>query len=260
MLRVDDRGVGGSGPANPSDSADDLADDVVAGVRFLTSRADIDSDKLGLLGHSAGAMVGLLAATRSQDVSFIVTMGGIAVSAEVRLDLEAAASGASPAAIARDRAIRTRIFEVIRETSDVSLATRLRDVRGELLEIAADAGVDRATAGPGIDRLLATYATPAFRFGLSLDPQSILAQVDVPLLAVNGDKDLQVTATENLAAIESALEASRHPDFTTATLPNLNHMFQTSQTGSPREYGTLEETIAPSAMTLIGDWIATRIR
>jgi hypothetical protein len=120
--------------------------------------------------------------------------------------------------------------------------------------------VDRSAAAPGIDRLLVTYATPAFRYWLSLDPRSVLAQVEVPLLAVNGDKDVQVTAKENLAAIESALGAVGHTDYTTVTLSGLNYMFQTSQTGSPREYGTLYETIAPSAMTLIGDWIGSRTR
>jgi hypothetical protein len=260
VLRVDDRGVGGSGAAKPSDTASDLADDVLAGVRYLANRADIASGKIGIIGHSAGAMVGLLAATRSPDVGFIVMMGGIAVPAEVRLDLEAEALGASAAAITRDRAIRTRIFDVIREASDVPLEARLRDVRGELLQIASDAGVNAAIAGPNIDRLLVNYATPAFRFGLNLDPQEVLARVQIPLLAINGDRDLQVSATENLAAIDSALEAAGNPDYTTVTLPGVNHMFQTSQTGSPAEYGTLDETIAPSALTLIGDWVESRTR
>ena len=38
-------------------------------------------------------------------------------------------------------------------------------------------------------------------------------------------------------------------------LPKLNHLFQTSQTGSPAEYSKIEETIAPVALETMSDWI-----
>jgi hypothetical protein len=39
-------------------------------------------------------------------------------------------------------------------------------------------------------------------------------------------------------------------------LPGLNHLFQTAKTGSPAEYGKIEETFSPVALKTIGDWIA----
>ena len=260
VLRVDDRGVGGSGGGGMANTAADLTGDILAGVEFLVRRSEIDSGKIGLIGHSAGAMVAPLAANRSSEVSFIVMMAGIAVDREVLQDLQWKYSGASDEAIARDRAIHSRIFEVVREESDVPVAKRLAEIRSELLQIAADAGVNAAMAGPNIDRLLVAYATPAFRYGLLFDPQSVLAAVKVPVLAIYCEKDRQVAPSENLAAIEIALEMSGNPDYTLETLPGLNHMFQTSQTGSPAEYGSIEETIAPSALTLIGDWIDSRVQ
>jgi fermentation-respiration switch protein FrsA (DUF1100 family) len=81
-----------------------------------------------------------------------------------------------------------------------------------------------------------------------------------PVLAIGGAKDLQVPAKENLAAIESALRAGGNKDFKTVELPNLNHLLQTSTTGSPSEYSAIEETISPSALNLISDWILQHTR
>ena len=80
------------------------------------------------------------------------------------------------------------------------------------------------------------------------------------MLAVNGERDLQVPSKENLTAIDAALKAGGNRDYTTVSLPSLNHLFQTSQTGSPTEYAGIDETIAPAALETIGDWIASHTR
>ena len=77
-----------------------------------------------------------------------------------------------------------------------------------------------------------------------------------PVLALNGANDLQVAPHENLAEIEKALRSGGNDRVVIKELPRLNHLFQTSETGLPAEYGRIEETIAPSVLTLIGDWIA----
>jgi fermentation-respiration switch protein FrsA (DUF1100 family) len=97
--------------------------------------------------------------------------------------------------------------------------------------------------------------TPWFRFFLAYDPRPALMKVACPVLAINGDKDLQVPAKEDLSAIEEALKASGNRDFTIKMLPGLNHLFQTCKTGTVAEYGKIEETIAPSALNLITEWM-----
>jgi fermentation-respiration switch protein FrsA (DUF1100 family) len=82
-----------------------------------------------------------------------------------------------------------------------------------------------------------------------------LSKVRCPLLALNGDKDTQVLADVNLAAIEKALRQAGNNRFEIQKLPGLNHLFQTAQTGHPREYGKIEETIAPVVLQMVGDWI-----
>jgi len=85
-----------------------------------------------------------------------------------------------------------------------------------------------------------------------------LKRVKCPVLAIYGEKDLQVPPAENQTELEAALKAGGNTDFTVIKIPNLNHLLQTSETGSPNEYGKIQETMAPAALKTIGDWILKR--
>ncbi len=100
--------------------------------------------------------------------------------------------------------------------------------------------------------------SPWFRYFLTYDPRPTLRRVQIPVLAINGERDLQVPPKENLSAIAEALKAGGNKDFTTAELPRLNHLFQESKTGNVDEYGKIEETFSPAALQLISDWILKR--
>jgi hypothetical protein len=97
--------------------------------------------------------------------------------------------------------------------------------------------------------------SPWFRFFLTFEPRTVLAKVRCPVLALNGEKDLQVPPEQNLPAIESALKSGGNDRVTTKKLPGLNHLFQHCKTGAPSEYASIEETFAPEALTLMADWI-----
>jgi uncharacterized protein len=88
--------------------------------------------------------------------------------------------------------------------------------------------------------------TPWYRYIISYDPRPALMKVKVSVLAINGERDLQVPAKENLSAIAQALKAGENKDRTVVELPGLNHLFQTSQSGLPPEYAQIEETISPA--------------
>ena len=106
-----------------------------------------------------------------------------------------------------------------------------------------------------IDSEVKKVESPWFRFFLTFDPRPTLAKVKCPVLAVNGEKDLQVPPKENLGEIEKALKKGGNTRVTVKELPGLNHLFQTCKTGSVAEYGIIEETIAPAALKVIGDWV-----
>jgi fermentation-respiration switch protein FrsA (DUF1100 family) len=97
--------------------------------------------------------------------------------------------------------------------------------------------------------------SPWFRFYLNYDPGTVLKKVNCPVLAVNGEKDIQVTPKENLRAITRALKAGGNKNYTAKELPSINHLLQTAETGNISEYGKIEETMSPTALQIIGDWI-----
>jgi len=99
------------------------------------------------------------------------------------------------------------------------------------------------------------YLTEWFRFFLRYDPRPTLKKVQVPVLAINGEKDLQVPYKENLAGIEAALKEGGNKDYTVVHMAQLNHLFQTSNTGLIAEYGDIEETISSLALKTMSDWI-----
>src|SRR5690606_10514926 len=109
-----------------------------------------------------------------------------------------------------------------------------------------------------IRQTLTRVTSPWFRFALSYDPRTALERVTVPVLALNGDLDLQVWHEQNLPAIERALERAGNEDVTIRTLQGLNHLFQTARTGAVTEYGTIDETFAPIALNAISEWILER--
>lgn len=256
VLRVDDRGVGGSTGA-PGPTIPELAEDAVAGVEFLKTRREIDPSRIGLVGHSEGGTVAPLAATLSRDVRFLVLLAGTGVTGEEILYAQGAlimrANGATEERVTRLRAQQEQLFAVLKQEPDAAVAeTRLRAI----LEAAPETSGRREQ----IDGQVRTFLQPWFRALLTYDPQTALRKVTVPVLAINGEKDLQVPARENLAAIERGLKAAGNADVTTQILPGLNHLFQTATTGSPAEYARIEETFAPAALQAISDWILARVK
>jgi len=266
VLRVDDRGVGGTGGSVNQSTSEDFASDVLAGVQFLKNQPRIDQSKIGLVGHSEGGLIAPIAAAKSSDVAFIVLMAGPGLPGEEILYLQGAlisrASGQSEEAIEENRVQQEQLFSIVKsEPNDSLAAIRIRDIIKESFDKMTDeekkqAGdMEELTQGQA-KRIL----TPWFRYFLTYDPRIVLGQVKCPVLAINGGKDLQVPPKENLAAIEKALTAAGNTRVTIREIPDLNHLFQTSTNGAPMAYGKIEETMAPVAMTIIGDWILEMCR
>ena len=102
--------------------------------------------------------------------------------------------------------------------------------------------------------------TPWFRYFLVYDPRPTLSKVHCPVLAIIGERDLQVPPKQNLPEIEKALKSAGNTNYTLRELPELNHLLQTCETGAPSEYGRIEETMAPAALAVIGDWIVEQTK
>lgn len=248
VLRVDDRGAGGSEKGDAAAATiPGFATDVAAGVAFLRARADIDAARIGLLGHSEGGEIAPLVAAEDPRIAFLVLMAAPGVDGATLLVAQNRALFAANGLpddqveiLVKNRAER---FAVVRDARDAP------DARTRLTEVLNRQGLPATsperTATLGL-------ATPGMLYFLKTDPADALARIKVPVLAIGGSKDLQVDAKTNLAAIRKALAGDA--DVTVKELPGLNHLFQTAGTGLVSEYGQIEETIAPAALATIVDW------
>lgn len=261
VLRVDDRGVGGSTGKNDEATTDDFAGDALAGVAYLKTRPEIDPRKIGLLGHSEGGLVAPLAASRSRDVAFVVLLAGTGVTGEEILhrqgELIARVLGADDEAIAKSLAARKRMIEIVKQQSDPQQA-EARIIK-ELTELSESVDASEAEQVQ-LEAQAKMLLTPWLRFFLTYDPKLALRKVRCPVLAINGEKDLQVDPEQNLPPIEAALREGGNSDFTVREFPGLNHLFQHCETGSPLEYSKIEETMSPEVLELVADWISKRTR
>ena len=92
-----------------------------------------------------------------------------------------------------------------------------------------------------------------FQTFLTLEPSEYWSKVTAPVLILNGEKDVQVSVHINPQAIQQAL-----PQGTPSTIEivaSANHLFQLAETGQVSEYGSIEQTIDPTVLLLISDWI-----
>lgn len=261
VLRCDDRGVGKSTGDFAKATDADFVEDTLAAVAYLRTRKEVDPKRIGLLGHSEGGIVAPRAATKSGDLAFLVLLAGVGVPMEELLVRQgrdiARVMGASEDVAATNAALQRALFRVVKEEKDPAVAeAALRKLFREQTAALTDEqrkalGLSEAMQDAQIKMVL----SPWFREMLAYDPRPALKAVQCPVLALNGEKDLQVAAKENLTAIRAALAAGGNQNVKTVELPGLNHLFQTCQTGAISEYGQIEETFNPAAMQLISDWI-----
>jgi len=251
VLRYDDRGTGESTGDRSTATTMDYAGDAAAAVAYLRTRPEIDAAGIGLVGHSEGGLIAPMVAEKDPDIAFIVMIAAPGLpGVEYNYQYEESvgrAFGMSEDVIATKRAMQERMYEVLlSEEDDEAAARRLRDI---MLE--ADPNAPPSSVEGAVRR----FVSPWFRFALAYDPARTLRGVKCPVLALYGEKDIQVPAEGNAEAVERALEAGGNRDYRVEVVPGLNHIFQTAETGLPDEYGKIEETFSPAALDIITDWI-----
>ncbi len=248
VLRVDDRGVGKSTGDFAAATTADFATDAEAGVAFLKTRSEVDPQQIGLVGHSEGAIIAPMVAARNHDVGFIVMMAGSGVPGDQIL-VEQTLLISETAGVSKEEAEKHAAEErellafVVKEKDSATLKKELHEkLAGKVKE-------------PQLGAQIEALTSPWFRYFLAYDPAIALRKVSCPVLALSGEKDLQVPPKQNLPAIRKALEDGGNKNFEIDELPGLNHLFQTAKTGAPSEYSTIEETISPLALEKISSWI-----
>lgn len=252
VLRVDDRGVGQSGGRFATATTADFATDAESGVAYLATRAEVDPHRVGVIGHSEGAIIAAMVAAGHPAVAFIVMMAGTGVPGETvlveQVRMLGRASGQSEEEADTAAANERTVLRSVMEGKDPAT------VQKEIAQLSGAKVPETQMAAQ-----IKAMTSPWFRYFLAYDPASTLRRVKCPVLALDGSKDLQVSPEQNLTAIRRALEEGGNRNVETDEFPGLNHLFQTAPTGLPNEYAQIEETIAPSVLQRIASWILKQL-
>jgi uncharacterized protein len=265
VLRYDDRGVAKSKGNFQTATSADFATDVSAAVQYLKTRKDIDAKKIGLIGHSEGGMIAPMVAVQSKDISYIVLLAGTGVPGKdiilLQQELISKAAGVSDADIATNSVFMKDLMNILASGKDEKNTTaELNDFLKSSYQSLPDSIKKQTGTESAFIMQFTKMNTPWMKYFLTYDPATALGKLKIPVLALNGAKDLQVWPAQNLPAIEKALKKAGNKKYTVKELPNLNHLFQESKTGSPSEYETIETTIAPAVLDLVTEWIRSQAR
>ena len=249
VLRYDDRGMGGSTGEVENATSLDFSYDTEAAFDYLRNRKEIDASQIGILGHSEGGIINFMVAARRPEVAFLVSLAGPAVNGiEVLKAQQAAilrAQGMTEEMIQFSANVNAQLFDIVeasnsREEADSILRQRLPAW-----------GYDAERTEQTVEQL----ASPWMYYFLKYDPTEAIVKTTCPALLLNGSKDLQVIASQNLPAYERIISEHGKTNLTLRELPNLNHLFQHCETGSPDEYATIEETISPEVLEMIVEFV-----
>ena len=267
VLRVDDRGKGKTTGDFAKSTSADFALDAEAGINYLKSRSETDTFNLGIIGHSEGGMIAPIVAAKRKDIKFIVLLAGPAIPIINLMETQsvdvAAASGVPAKNLELYRPLYKNMVVAIIPQKDAAVATKNATDVFNNWQNKIPASVVKNTTGVTDEKSKAAYIAafvkqlqqPWFNYFMQFNPADYLSKVLCAVLALNGEKDIQVAAAPNLAAINKILTANKNRHFKTQAIPGLNHLFQHCNKCSVDEYGELEETFAPEVLQIMGDWI-----
>ena len=259
VLRYDKRGVGKSQGDFKKALIMDFAADVNSAIDYLLTRKDIDKTKIGLIGHSEGGMIAPMVASASKKVSYAVLMAAPGLKGTdiiYKQFIDGMKEGGMD-----DESIN-RVAPHLREM----IAAANYDKTQKTQSVLADA-VGRVWENMPIlfklsnkkDMYVRNQSKALiddwYRSFLNSEPSVYLKKMNIPVLAINGEKDTQIFAEENLSAIEKALLSGNNKNVTIKRYPELNHLFQHAKTGQVPEYAQIEETISPEVLSDITEWI-----
>jgi pimeloyl-ACP methyl ester carboxylesterase len=272
VLRVDDRGVGQTTGDFKSATSKDFADDAMAGLDYLKSLPEVDQTKMGLLGHSEGGMIAEMIAAQRKDLDFVILL---AAPGEKIIDLMVnqnravlQSNGVNKETADAYVALYKPLALVLSSGGDAKalkiaakqiVANWLKQTPKEI--VLATTGIkDEQSEDAFINEFYKTVSQPWFRYFLQYDPAAYVKKIGAKVLALNGDKDIQVLAKTNLAGLKAALQKSPSKTYEVKELKGLNHLFQQCQKCTVGEYGQLEETIAPEVLQAIGEWLVKNVK
>ncbi len=267
VLRVDDRGIGKTtGNFNNSTTAD-FAKDVEAGITYLTTRNDVDLNSIGLLGHSEGALIAPMVASQTKKVAFIILLAGPGIKIVDLMEQQNAdvmlSSGIAKTDVNLYRPLYTKLATAIINTADsleaAQEASRIFDKWQAKTPVSTVKNTTGIVTEKDKDEFINSFVKALsgkwFSYFMKMNPADHLSKINCPVLAINGEKDVQVAAKPNLSAIKNEFNKNNNNKVKTVEMRGLNHLFQHCKKCTVTEYGELEETFDLETLKLISEWI-----
>lgn len=262
-LRMDDRGVGSSTDViGEGSSTLDFADDVLYLINFLKTRDDVDTTKIGLLGHSEGSIVAFISASTSKEIAFIISLsvpiirGDSLILEQIKIAMK---SQNVPDSV-YNQAIsdQMEIFEIVKKDGDFNQIRKIlwRQARNQL-EIYPEnirSQISEQLIQKNIQLQLENLKTKWFKTFITLDPMDYLSKVECPVLLLFGGKDTQVPSELMVAKLKK-IHALKGKSFTIKVFPEANHLFQKAKSGLPSEYGILPKQFVSGFLETIVEWL-----
>lgn len=260
VFRYDDRGVGESGGSPVGATSADLATDARSAIEYLLGREDIDNKRIGIIGHSEGGLIALKLAAENDDIAFIISLAGPGLKGSVILQDQtehiSRLSGVPEETLKQSAEVNNKIYRLLEENQDPAVG--IDKINSFIREFYINEGEEEETINQVLNNIKQTInpvSYPWLRYFIMSNPADYFHLIKCPVLALNGEKDCQVIAEKNITAIVGDLKEAGNKDVTGKVLPELNHLFQHSDTGLPNEYVVIEETMSPEVLETISQWI-----
>lgn len=253
-FRYDDRGVGKSGGNFSETSLSMLASDVEAIINYFSNNSSRSFTEIILLGHSQGGIVGAKVAVKNEYVDKLILLAspGLPLSKIILKQVKTLnrEAGVADSIMAKNVALQKAIFDTLRGSQDFS---KLEDSLVKFNTL-AQPSVSAEMARKKVKTQLGSLTKPSYYSLLDYDPTQDLSKLEIPVLAIFGDKDTQVDLEMNQSPIKSALQKSG-TSYQINVFPDANHLFQEAETGSVREYASLKSEFVDGFIPMLSEWI-----
>ncbi|WNC68689.1 alpha/beta fold hydrolase [Thalassotalea nanhaiensis] len=266
VLRYDDRGVGQSQGQFDGATSYDFADDASSAIDFLNAQPELHNRLVGIIGHSEGGLIAPIVATQNSKVDFITLLAGPSRSgrfvSENQIKKILLSNGMSKDTSTKGSQITKSLNKSVIQYADLSkddLKQKLKTVyqtKWQQLDDTSQTQLQRLGGGSLPEPRLKMLVGDWYKAFLTHQPVDYLTKLNIPTLALYGDKDVQVSAEDHAKVMEHALTENGVNLSKVVILPNHNHMFQRSKTGAMTEYQHIEETLSLLTLSSIADWIS----
>ena len=258
VLRCDDRGTAASQGTHATATNEDFATDTEAMVNYLRSRKEINAKKIGIIGHSAGGIIAFIVAAKDPSIAFVVSLAGAGVRGDSlmlkQVELISKSQG-MPDAVWQGMKPSIRNRYAILQQTDKTPEELQKELYADVTKTMSPEQLKDLNTIQQLSAQISSMTSPWYLHFMRYDPAQDLKKLKCPVLALNGEKDIQVDAAMNLTAIQERITGNGNKNVTVKAYPNLNHLFQTCEKGTLAEYGQLEETINPEVLKDIIEWI-----